>query len=122
MITEPFALQQPTILSAHAIGSDDIDQGGLGEVKSESTIRRTLRVHLLGGELMSRREKNGEARKHGSVNDRPLTEQLFERISRRAYELYQLRGEAHGHDAEDWFEAERQVREDIAGNPEGPAR
>ena len=71
---------------------------------------------------MSRREKNGEARKHGSVNGRPLTEQLFERIRRRAYELYQLRGEAHGHDAEDWFEAERQVREDIAGNPEGPAR
>lgn len=62
---------------------------------------------------MSRREKNGEAGKDGSVNGSPLTEQLFERISRRAYELYQLRGESHGHDAEDWLEAERQVREGI---------
>jgi hypothetical protein len=61
---------------------------------------------------MSRREKNGETRKNGSVNGSPLTEQLFERISRRAYELYQLRGESHGQDREDWFEAERQVRED----------
>jgi len=71
---------------------------------------------------MSRREKNGEARKHGSVNGRPLTEQLFQRISRRAYEIYQLRGELHGHDAEDWLEAERQVIADITANPEEPAR
>ena len=61
---------------------------------------------------MSRREKNGETRKNGSVNGSPLTEQLFERIGRRAYELYELRGESHGQDREDWFEAERQVRED----------
>ena len=61
---------------------------------------------------MSRREKNGETRKNGSVNGSPLTQQLFERIGRRAYELYQLRGESHGQDREDWLEAERQVRED----------
>jgi len=35
VITEPFALQKLTDLSAHAIGSGDTDQGGLGEVKSE---------------------------------------------------------------------------------------
>jgi hypothetical protein len=58
---------------------------------------------------MSRREKNGETRKNGSVNGTPLSDQLLERISQRAFELYELRGVAHGHDAEDWFEAERQV-------------
>lgn len=58
---------------------------------------------------MSRREKNGEKRKNGSVNGTPLSDQLLERISQRAFELYELRGVAHGHDAEDWFEAERQV-------------
>lgn len=63
---------------------------------------------------MSRREKNGEMRKAGSVNGSPLTDQLFERINQRAYELYQLRGEGHGHDEEDWLEAERQVRVDEA--------
>jgi hypothetical protein len=66
---------------------------------------------------MSRREKNGETRKNGSVNGSPLTEQLFERIGRRAYELYQLRGESHGQDWEDWLEAERQVREDATAEP-----
>lgn len=67
---------------------------------------------------MSRREKNGETRKNGSVNGSPLTEQLFERIGRRAYELYQLRGESHGQDTEDWLEAERQVRADEAAESE----
>lgn len=62
---------------------------------------------------MSRRVSNGKSRETGPVNGRPLTEQLFDRISRRAYELYELRGGAHGHDAEDWLEAERQVREGI---------
>ena len=58
---------------------------------------------------MSRREKNGEMKKTGSVNGTPLSDQLLERISQRAFELYELRKVAHGHDAEDWFEAERQV-------------
>ncbi len=34
---------------------------------------------------------------------------LYERTAQRAYELYQQRGEAHGHDVEDWLEAERQI-------------
>lgn len=58
---------------------------------------------------MGRREKNGEMKKTGSVNGTPLSDQLLERISQRAYKLYELRGGAPGHDAEDWFEAERQV-------------
>lgn len=58
---------------------------------------------------MNRRGKNGEMKKTGSVNGTPLSDQLLERISQRAFELYELRGVAHGHDAEDWFEAERQV-------------
>jgi hypothetical protein len=45
----------------------------------------------------------------GSINGTPLSEQLLEWIRLRAYELYQLRGEAHGHDTEDWVEAERQI-------------
>jgi hypothetical protein len=30
-------------------------------------------------------------------------------ISSRAYEIYQERGYSHGHDVEDWLEAERQL-------------
>jgi hypothetical protein len=35
-------------------------------------------------------------------------------IAQRAYELYLARGGQHGHDLEDWFEAEKQLREDAA--------
>ena len=63
---------------------------------------------------MSRREKNGETRKNGSVNGTLLSDRLLERISQRAYELYELRGGTHGHDAEDWFDAERQISAEVA--------
>ena len=33
----------------------------------------------------------------------------FERIAEKAYELFQKRGSVHGHDLEDWLEAERLV-------------
>jgi hypothetical protein len=66
---------------------------------------------------MSRREKNGQMGKIGAVNGTPLPDQLLERISQRAFELYELRGGAHGHDAEDWFEAERQISAEIVTGP-----
>jgi hypothetical protein len=31
-------------------------------------------------------------------------------IARRAYELYQTRGREHGHDLDDWLQAERDFR------------
>jgi hypothetical protein len=36
-------------------------------------------------------------------------EVLGSRIANRAYELYVQRGHEHGHDLEDWLEAERQI-------------
>jgi DUF2934 family protein len=32
-----------------------------------------------------------------------------EEVARRAYELFKKRGAVHGHDLEDWFEAELQL-------------
>ena len=32
-----------------------------------------------------------------------------EHIARRAYELFELRGAAHGHDWDDWLSAEREL-------------
>jgi hypothetical protein len=34
-----------------------------------------------------------------------------EEIARRAYELYEERGSQHGRDWEDWFQAERELRQ-----------
>ena len=50
-------------------------------------------------------------------SDGPSTEA----ISRRAYELFQRRGGQHGYHVEDWFEAERQLREERQPTSDGAA-
>lgn len=42
------------------------------------------------------------------------TEPPHDDIARRAYELYEQRGGEHGHDWEDWFQAERELRQPAA--------
>jgi len=41
--------------------------------------------------------------------------ELRHRIAEKAYELYQQRGCVHGHDGEDWLEAERLVLSEGVG-------
>jgi len=43
-----------------------------------------------------------------SVN--PLASVSESDIARRAYELYEERGGGHGHDVDDWLQAERELR------------
>ncbi len=45
----------------------------------------------------------------GGESQHRYFEDLGSRISNRAYELYVQRGQEHGHDFEDWLEAERQI-------------
>jgi len=42
-------------------------------------------------------------------DDRRQPDQAQPMIAHRAYELYEQRGHRHGHDLEDWLEAERQI-------------
>ncbi len=44
---------------------------------------------------------------HSSTADTSMTE----RIAKRAYERFEMRGREHGRDQEDWFEAEIELRE-----------
>jgi hypothetical protein len=37
-------------------------------------------------------------------------EPTHEDIARRAYQLFEARGREHGHDVEDWLQAERELR------------
>ena len=37
-------------------------------------------------------------------------ESRYEDVERRAYELYEQRGGEHGHDWDDWLQAEREIR------------
>ncbi len=41
------------------------------------------------------------------------TEEYFRRISEKAYDLYQKRGCGDGNEQNDWFEAERLVKEEL---------
>ena len=44
-------------------------------------------------------------------------EELYERVARKAHELYQQRGEEHGYDLDDWLTAERLVQEELLHGP-----
>lgn len=53
---------------------------------------------------------NSESNVQGNASDLSSTEtSRSESIARRAYERYQERGGEHGHDQEDWFEAEQEL-------------
>jgi DUF2934 family protein len=49
------------------------------------------------------------AAKNISENRRESAADLEEQISRRAYELYERRGYEHGHEVEDWLQAEAEL-------------
>lgn len=45
-----------------------------------------------------------------------------DKIRQRAYERYQERGGEHGHDMDDWFEAEREIEGDVTERSSKPPR
>lgn len=40
----------------------------------------------------------------------------YDEVARRAYQRYEARGCAHGCDQEDWFEAERELRQSVSSS------
>jgi len=56
----------------------------------------------------------GRTTARASVNQRAGAQEpssgSYEEVARIAYELFERRGGVHGHDLEDWVEAERLVR------------
>jgi hypothetical protein len=42
---------------------------------------------------------------------------IRQRIAEKAYDLYQFRGCCHGHDLDDWLEAERMVSAELKVKP-----
>jgi hypothetical protein len=43
--------------------------------------------------------------------ERLVREPTYDEIARRAYQLYEARGGEHGQDWDDWFQAERELRQ-----------
>jgi hypothetical protein len=57
---------------------------------------------LVGGDNAMLRGKD--------CNSGQMTQEMYDAIAKKAYELYVDRNFEHGHDREDWLEAERIVR------------
>lgn len=53
-------------------------------------------------------------RSRGSSRSAPDLAEVQERIAKKAYELYMERGQMHGHDVDDWLEAERIVAAELS--------
>jgi hypothetical protein len=60
----------------------------------------------------SSRKTSNAARPVETAGDRPVRETAVSDadIARLAHELFLARGAEHGHDVEDWLEAERRIR------------
>jgi hypothetical protein len=52
--------------------------------------------------------KNPKVEVEGAIAS-SLSEERLEQIRRRAYELYEARGQEDGHDVEDWLQAEGEI-------------
>jgi hypothetical protein len=82
---------------------------------------KAVAAKTLAEEAATELKTNPEPRKLGVVKTKPRKEialpknllpiNLEEEIRRRAYELYLQRGPASGSEAEDWLNAEREVRQ-----------
>jgi Protein of unknown function (DUF2934) len=59
---------------------------------------------------------SGRARRHDAQTQPSFTESRpdADRIAQRAYQRYEARGREDGHDMEDWFQAERELRESVS--------
>jgi DUF2934 family protein len=74
---------------------------GTTEALSERSLRTRIRKELRHVDKTQRGEL-------GRVRDEDF--EIVEAIQKRAYELYEQRNKEDGHDVEDWFQAEKEVR------------
>jgi hypothetical protein len=85
-------------------GSEESDMKGASmksELKRSGEGSKTVKL------------KKGESPKQEIVLSVPGDPELWDRIALKAYELYEGRGKAHGHDLEDWIRAEQMVLKEI---------
>ena len=67
----------------------------------KSARRKTAKSVITAADRSSKSLQN----RSGQATDRD--------IARRAYELYEQRGSEHGHDIDDWLQAERDLRASV---------
>lgn len=76
---------------------------------------------------MTKGRKRTEGEREKPPNDTAVestlgNEALRRRIAEKAYELYEKRDQSHGHDLDDWVEAERLVLREIRSQAHSKAK
>jgi hypothetical protein len=61
------------------------------------------------GELTDAPGGSNETRQGSASSDAPRRDTGEDAIARRAYQRFEERGREHGHDVDDWLEAERDL-------------
>jgi len=51
---------------------------------------------------------------NGQENGHSFSDHIYMRVAVLAYSMYEQRGRQDGHDIEDWIEAEKMIRDEIA--------
>jgi len=83
------------------------EQPGVVGDHQKKPARRTPRVDPTREQI--REETAGLQLQGGSGPSWSSSEDLYARIAKVAYQLYERRGRQSGHEIEDWLEAERQI-------------
>ncbi len=62
---------------------------------------------------MRQMSKHKTVQKPSSDGNQQHDEQFYVMVAEKAYELFERRGWEHGHDVDDWLEAERMVMAEL---------
>ena len=71
----------------------------------KSAVRKTVKTVTTSAPKAARSSKKSAVVAAGAASSPPASDL----IARRSYELYLARGGEHGHDVEDWLQAEREL-------------
>jgi DUF2934 family protein len=89
---------------------DSESVGEFGKASARDTVFEQLL--RLAASYASSPMAGGQEGSRSAIRKGPVAED----IELRAYQIYLGRGAAHGHDLEDWLQAERQVFEELKRN------
>lgn len=87
--------------------------------RAEAIARGATDVHRSTESSADTRDSDRAADPDPRPGRMDSAEELSDEIRRRAWERFENRGGGHGHDLDDWLEAEREARESRAENPRG---
>jgi hypothetical protein len=109
--TETKKHESPESSSPATQASQKLSQLPSGELARKATSKK---VEQKKQELMEALTHTTPASQESSSRIAPNPEKKYfqdlgAQIAQRAYELHERRGKVHGHDFEDWLEAERQI-------------